>query len=116
MQSTNSSTIHRPIKRARLKPTDDTPSLPTPPKPPATTNSHRFSTISQPTTLTLPYYLHSESQQVTSSSVPSSYSIDLNTLKTTGMNIIFTPTTVESSNQSNSPLVFTLGNFPYQPT
>ncbi|CAF0852765.1 unnamed protein product [Adineta ricciae] len=82
-QSTNSSTIHRPIKRARLKPVDDVSSLPTQPKASESTSSHHFPTIPQPTTLTLPYYVHSDSQQVTSSSIPSSYSIDLNTLKTT---------------------------------
>ncbi|CAF1494426.1 unnamed protein product [Adineta ricciae] len=114
-QSTNSSTNHRPIKRARLKPVDDVSPLPTQPKLSETTSSHHFPTIPQPTTLTLPYYVHSDSQQATSS-IPSSYSIDLNNLKTTGMNIIFTPTTTESSNPSNSPLVLTLGNFPYQPT
>jgi len=61
--------------------------------------------------------MHSDPQQ--QASIPSSYAIDLNTLKNNGMNIIFAPSTSNSSQPSppsNIPLVLTLGNFPYQPT
>ncbi|UJR30941.1 hypothetical protein I4U23_018453 [Adineta vaga] len=123
LQTTNLSTIHRPIKCAKLKSVDDVSSSSTKSKLSETTIAHSIPSIPQtkPTTLTLPLpcFIHSDPQQVTSSSVSSSYSINLNTLKTTGMNTIFTPstsTTSESSTPSNLPLILTLGNFPYQPT
>ncbi len=71
--------------------------------------------------LPIPCLIHPDPQQQQQQhpSIPSSYTIDLNTLKSNGMNIIFAPSTSNSSEPSppsNIPLVLTLGNFPYQPS
>ena len=71
----------------------------------------------------MPCFIHPDPQQ--HPSIPPSYTIDLNTLKNNGMNIIFTPSAAtntttsnssETSPPSNLPLVLTLGHFPYQPS
>ncbi len=115
-QSVDLSTGNRPIKRAKLKSSNDLSSS----QKAKPVDTHVFSPAPQTATLTLPLpcFMHSDPQQQ-HASIPSSYAIDLNTLKTNGMNIIFTPSTSNSSQPSppsNIPLVLTLGNFPYQPT
>jgi len=69
------------------------------------------STSIYPTTATvavpLSCLINSNSQQQST--------IDLNSLKTNGMNILLTPSThSEPSLSSHTPLVLTLGHFPYQ--
>ncbi|CAF1151059.1 unnamed protein product [Rotaria sp. Silwood1] len=115
-QSTNVSNGNRPIKRAKLSSLNKIKST-------DTSNSQNFPTSSQTTTLTLPLpcFIQSDSQQQQQqqTNIPSSYTIDLNTLKNNGMNIIFTPSTSntsETSLPSNSSLVLTLSNFSYQPS
>ncbi|CAF2499630.1 unnamed protein product [Rotaria sp. Silwood2] len=110
-QSINVSNGNRPIKCAKLSSLNKIKST-------DTLNSQTFSTPSQTTTLTLPCFIQSDPQQQ-QSNIPSSYTIDLNALKNNGMNIIFAPSTTntsESSLPSNSPLVLTLSNFSYQPS
>jgi len=111
-QSTDISTGHRPTKRHKLKSSDDLSSLD------KTKPIDTF--LPQTTTLALPMpcFIHPDPQQQ-HTTIPPSYTIDLNTLKNNGMNIIFAPSTSnssESSPPSNIPLVLTLGNFPYQPS
>ncbi|CAF0954359.1 unnamed protein product [Rotaria sordida] len=114
-QSINVSNGNRPIKRAKLSSLNKIKLI-------NTSNSHIFPAPSQTTTLTLPYLIQSGSQQQQQqqqqqTNIPLSYTIDLNTLKNNGMNIIFSPSTSntsESSLPSNSPLVLTLNNFSYQ--
>lgn len=132
-QSTNISTDNRPIKRAKLKSSDDlllsttttTNTTSTTPKTKSidNTTSNVYSPVPQATTLAvpLPCFINSDphQQQQQQLTIPPSYTIDLNTLKNNGMNIIFAPSTSnssESSPPSNIPLVLTLGNFPYQST
>jgi hypothetical protein len=112
---TDISTVNRPTKRPKLKSSDDLSSS-NKPKPIDPSNSPIYPP--QPTTLTLPVscYIHPDPQQAQN---PPSYTIDLNTFKNNGMNIIFAPSTSNSSDSSppsNIPLVLTLGNFPYQPS
>ena len=118
------STGNRSIKRAKLKSSDELSSS-TKPKSVDPSNSHIFSQPLPPpqtTTLALPLscFIHPDpQQQLQQTTMSPSYTIDLNTLKNNGMNIIFTPSTSNSSEPSppsNIPLVLTLGNFPFQPT
>jgi hypothetical protein len=115
-QSTDISTVNRPIKRSKLKSSDDVSSS-NKVKSIDTTNSHVFPPQTTTLTLPLPCFIRPDSQQQ-HTTAPSSYTIDLNTLKNNGMNIIFASSTSNSSEPSppsNIPLVLTLGNFPYQP-
>lgn len=81
-----------PTKRTKLNPTKQV-NVPT----------------SHPTTVALPLscLINPDSQQ----SGSGSFAIDLNSLKTNGMNVVFNPSP-NSSPPSNVPFVFTLGNFP----
>lgn len=125
--TTDASTGHRSIKRPKLKPSDDS-SVSTKPKSLDSSHSHLFSSATTTAVpLAMPCFIHPDPQQ--HSSIPSSYTIDLNTLKNNGMNIIFTPssatstntpsTTTTTSNSSETsppsslPLVLTLSNFSY---
>jgi len=116
-QSTDISTGNRPIKRPKLKPTDDLSSSDKS-KPLDTSNSHIFPPQTTTLTLPMPCFIQPDPQQQ-HPTIPPSYTIDLNSLKNNGMNIIFAPSTSNSSEPSppsNIPLVLTLGNFPYQPS
>ncbi|CAF0909955.1 unnamed protein product [Adineta steineri] len=125
-QSTDISIANRPIKRAKLKSIDDLSSSSNKSISTNTPNSHVFSPTPQTATLTLPLpcFIQSNSSQSqihtsTTTTIPSAYTINMDSLKNNGMNIIFAPSTSNSSEPSppsNIPLVLTLGNFPYQPT
>jgi len=110
-----------PGKRPKLKSTGDIPKVK-----PIETLSSASSSSSSTHPISIPCFLPNDSQS-SNSSAP--YTIGLNTLNATGMNIIFAPTTTtnpsESSlssspsssstpSQSNIPLVLTLANLPYQ--
>jgi hypothetical protein len=117
-QSTDILTGNRPVKRTKLKSSDDLSSS-NKVKPIETSNSHIFPSQTTTLALPLPCFIHPDPQEQQHTTIPSSYTIDLNTLKNNGMNIIFAPSTSnssESSPPSNIPLVLTLGNFPYQPS
>ncbi|CAF1592395.1 unnamed protein product [Rotaria magnacalcarata] len=120
-QGNNTSNGTRPIKRAKLKPSDELTSL-NKAKSIDSSNSHIFSTPTQTTNLTipLPCFIQSEQQHQHQTNIPPSYTIDLNALKHNGMNIIFAPSASNSSDPShpsnNSPIVLTLSNFSYQPS
>ena len=109
----------RSVKRPKLKPSDDLLSS-TKPKSIDLSSSHIYSpqttTLALPVPCFIPPDPQQQSQQQQHSTTPPSYTIDLNSLKTNGMNIIFAPSTSTSSDPSppsNIPLVLTLGNFPY---
>ena len=125
----------RPIKRAKVRSSDEVGSL-NKAKQVECSNSHVFfSPPSHPlpstTTVAVPLscFINPDLQQQQAShsglstSSSSSFTVDLNTFKTNGMNIIFAPpSSVTSSNSSQSsppseiPLVLTFGNLPYPPT
>ncbi|CAF3299894.1 unnamed protein product [Rotaria socialis] len=121
-QGNNTSNGTRPIKRAKLKPSDELTSL-NKAKSTESSNSHIFSTPTQTTNLTVPLPCFIQSEQhhhQHQTNIPPSYTIDLNALKNNGMNIIFAPSASNSSDPShpsnNSPIVLTLSNFSYQPS
>lgn len=108
------STGTRPVKRPKLKSSDDLSSS-TKSKPINPSSSHIYPPQTTTLALPMPCFIHPDPQQQ-HPTTPPSYTIDLNTLKTNGMNIIFAPstsTTTDPSPPSNIPLVLTLGNFPY---
>ncbi len=117
-QSADVSTGNRPVKRPKLKPSEDL-SLSNKPKSIDPSTSHIYPPQTTTVALPLPCFIHPDPQQTQQQqhpAIPPSYTIDLNTLKTNGMNIIFAPSTSNSSDStppSNIPLVLTLGNFPY---
>lgn len=118
----------RPIKRTKLKPADDIPSVSPKPKACDAVIARAFPPV-PPSTATLafahPSLTRSDQPAVppsllaSSSSSPPSYTIDLNGFKANGMNIIFAPSTgnpAEPAAPSNLPLVLTFGNLSYPPT
>lgn len=120
-QSSDLSTVNRPIKRPKLKSVDDISKM----KSIETSSSSTPKLFSSQSSTTIPLSIpsfHTTDSQPVNPSVPSSYTIDLNTLKANGMNIIFAPTTTNpsesssTSSPSNIPLVLTLANLPYQPS
>ncbi|CAF1239565.1 unnamed protein product [Rotaria sordida] len=106
--------IRPTTKRPKLKPTDEieqvnasTPCIPLP-------------TTIYPPTIAVPLscLVNTTDSQQQSINGSNSFTIDLNSLKTNGMNIVLAPLshTSQPSPPSNVPLVLTLGNFPYQPS
>ncbi|CAF4770589.1 unnamed protein product [Rotaria sp. Silwood2] len=103
----------RPNKRPKLKPTDEIEQVN------ASTSCVPLPTTIYPPTIAVPLscLVNADSQQQ-SINGSNSFTIDLNSLKTNGMNIVLAPlsNTSQPSPPSNMPLVLTLGNFPYQPS
>jgi hypothetical protein len=84
----------RPTKRAKLKPSED------------------IKQVNASTAVALPLScLINPGSQQQSSTGSTSFTIDFNSLKTNGMNVVLT-SSPNSSPPSNLPLVLTLGNFP----
>lgn len=103
-----------PAKRPRLKPADKIEQI----NSPSTVGSLPTTPIYPPTiAVPLTCLVNPEAQQQTTNG-PMSYTIDLNSLKNNGVNIVLTPlsNTPQPSPPSNLPFVLTLGNFPYQPS
>ena len=140
------SPVTRPIKCAKLKSSDDLSNLtkttplenctlnrfhshlaPAPPLSSLSSSSSSPSSVSFPSTATvaLPLSclinpdLQQAPQQSTQTTHSPSFTVDFNTLKANGMNIIFAPSSSNSSQSSppsNIPLVLTFGNLPYPPS
>jgi len=109
------STEIRPTKRTKVKPCDEIKQVNT------TTSCAPLLSSIYPTTTTvalpLSCLINPDSHQQSITSSPS-FTIDLNTLKNNGMNVVLTPSSnfPQPSPSSDLPFVLTLGNFPYQPS
>lgn len=95
----------------------------TPPIVPISSSSS--SSLTTTTTVALPLSClikpdsHPAQQQSNPSALSPTFTLDFSTIKTNGMNIIFAPSTSNSSQSSppsNTPLVLTFGNLPYPPS
>lgn len=121
-QSNNLINGNRSIKRPKLKSSDESSLSINKTKTLDISNSHVLSTSSQTASLAvpLPCFIQSDRQQQQQQvNIPSAYTIDLNTLKSNGMNIILAPSASnisEPSLSSNGSIVLTLNNFSYQPS
>ncbi|CAF1122702.1 unnamed protein product [Adineta steineri] len=100
----------RPIKRAKLKSSDEIKQINS-----TSPCTSLLSTLgSSPTTVAVPLscFLNPDTQQqsITNST---SFTIDLNSLKNNGMNVVFTPSpnSPPTSPSSNIPLMLAFGNF-----
>jgi hypothetical protein len=96
----------RPTKRAKLKPSEDIKQVNA-----CTSCAPILSSTAVALPLSCLINPGSQQQSLTGST---SFTIDLNSLKTNGMNVVLTssPNSSQSSPPSNVPLVLTLGNFP----
>ncbi|CAF3253298.1 unnamed protein product [Rotaria socialis] len=102
----------RPNKRSKLKPTVEVEQAN------ALTSCVPMPTSIYPPTIAVPLscLVNADSHQQLSINHGNSYTIDINSLKANGINIVLAPSPNSSqpSPPSNVSLVFTPGNFPYQ--
>jgi hypothetical protein len=136
--ATNAPIGNRPIKCAKLK-SSDCVSISTKTHELDNLNSHVYlpsASVTLPTTTTVALPLscfidtelqqqpqqqqqqqQQQPQQQSEGDMSPSFTVDLNTFKNNGMNIIFAPSSsVSSSSSSNIPLVLTFGHLQYPPT
>lgn len=103
-----------PAKRPKLKSSEEVEHVN------ASNSCLPLPTSMYPPTIAVPLscLVNADSQQQQPLHAANSFTIDLNSLKTNGMNIVLAPLSNSSqpSPPSTVPLVLTLGNFPYQPS
>jgi len=106
--------VSRLTKRAKLKSSDEIKQI----NPSTSSTPLRSSIYPTTTTVAVPLScLINPNSQQQSTNDSNSFTIDLNSLKNNGMNIVLTsPSHPQSSLPSDTPLVLTLGHFPYHPS